>query len=145
MPTLGCLLANREKAMATMIILTTKNAVAKEMIKRYKAPKLKTPTYQQFDKLEKVYNEYKRTRDISILRYLFALKVTVTDAPMANYSWTPDNSIFSKEIHALNIAGRYDKLWRREHGMELLFLKVLRLFSMLWMLVRGRPQVSFLI
>ncbi len=46
-------------------------------------------------------------------------RVTVTDAPMANYSWTPDNSIFSKEIHALNIAGRYDKLWRQEHGMEL--------------------------
>ena len=46
-------------------------------------------------------------------------KVTVTDPPMANYSWTPDNSIFEKDIHAVNIAGRYDKLWRREHGMEL--------------------------
>ena len=46
-------------------------------------------------------------------------QVTVTDPPMANYSWTPDNSIFSKEIHAVNIGGRYDKLWRREHGMEL--------------------------
>ena len=45
--------------------------------------------------------------------------VTVTDPPMANYSWTPDNSIFEKEIHAVNIAGRYDKLWRREHGVEL--------------------------
>ena len=45
--------------------------------------------------------------------------VTVTDPPMANYSWTPDNSIFSKEIQAMNLAGRYDKLWRREHGMEL--------------------------
>ena len=38
---------------------------------------------------------------------------------MANYSWTPDNSIFKKEIHAINLGGRYDKLWRREHGMEL--------------------------
>ena len=46
-------------------------------------------------------------------------RVTVTDPPMANYSWTPDNSIFPKEINAVNIAGRYDKLWRREHGMEL--------------------------
>ena len=46
-------------------------------------------------------------------------QVTVTDPPMANYSWTPDNSIFSKEIHAVNIGGRYDKLWRKEHGMEL--------------------------
>lgn len=46
-------------------------------------------------------------------------RATVTDPPMANYSWTPDNSIFSKEIHALNLGGRYDKLWRREHGMEL--------------------------
>ena len=46
-------------------------------------------------------------------------QVTVTDPPMANYSWTPDNSIFEKDIHAVNIAGRYDKLWRREHGMEL--------------------------
>ena len=45
--------------------------------------------------------------------------VTVTDPPMANYSWTPDNSIFSKEIHAVNLGGRYDKLWRREHNMEL--------------------------
>ena len=45
--------------------------------------------------------------------------VTVTDPPMANYSWTPDNSIFEKEIHAVNIAGRYDKLWRKEHNMEL--------------------------
>ena len=45
--------------------------------------------------------------------------VTVTDPPMANYSWTPDNSIFEKDIHAMNLAGRYDKLWRREHGMEL--------------------------
>jgi len=44
---------------------------------------------------------------------------TVTDAPMANYSWTPDNSIFDKNIYAVNIAGRYDKLWRKEHGMEL--------------------------
>ncbi len=44
---------------------------------------------------------------------------TVTDAPMANYSWTPDNSIFDKNIHAVNIAGRYDKLWRKEHGMDL--------------------------
>jgi membrane protein insertase Oxa1/YidC/SpoIIIJ len=46
-------------------------------------------------------------------------RVTVTDPPMANYSWTPDNSIFSKEIHAVNLGGRYDKLWRREHNMEL--------------------------
>ena len=46
-------------------------------------------------------------------------QVTVTDPPMANYSWTPDNSIFSKEIHAVNLGGRYDKLWRREHNMEL--------------------------
>ena len=46
-------------------------------------------------------------------------QVTVTDPPMANYSWTPDNSIFEKEIHAVNIAGRYDKLWRKEHNMEL--------------------------
>ena len=46
-------------------------------------------------------------------------QVSVTDPPMANYSWTPDNSIFPKEIHAVNIGGRYDKLWRKEHGMEL--------------------------
>lgn len=46
-------------------------------------------------------------------------QVTVTDPPMANYSWTPDNSIFEKNIHAINLGGRYDKLWRREHGMEL--------------------------
>ena len=46
-------------------------------------------------------------------------QVTVTDPPMANYSWTPDNSIFKKEIHAMNLGGRYDKLWRREHGIEL--------------------------
>lgn len=88
MPTLGCLLANREKAMATMIILTTKNAVAKEMIKRYKAPKLKTPTYQQFDKLEKVYNEYKRTRDISILRYLFALCLRIRHGRRMPWKYT---------------------------------------------------------
>ena len=46
-------------------------------------------------------------------------QVTVTDPPMANYSWTPDNSIFDKNIHAVNLAGRYDKLWRRLHNMEL--------------------------
>ena len=46
-------------------------------------------------------------------------QVTVTDPPMANYSWTPDNSIFEKEIHAVNLGGRYDKLWRKEHNMEL--------------------------
>ena len=46
-------------------------------------------------------------------------RVTVTDPPMANYSWTPDNSIFSKEINAVNIGGRYEKLWRQEQGMEL--------------------------
>ncbi|MBO7048758.1 MAG: YidC/Oxa1 family membrane protein insertase [Spirochaetia bacterium] len=46
-------------------------------------------------------------------------KVTVTDPPMANYSWTPDNSIFDKKIHAVNLSGRYEKLWRQEHGMEL--------------------------
>ena len=45
--------------------------------------------------------------------------VTVTDPPLANYSWTPDNSIFEKDINAVNVAGRYDKLWRREHNMEL--------------------------
>ena len=44
---------------------------------------------------------------------------TVTDPPMANYSWTPDNSIFDKEIHAVNLGGRYEKLWRKEHDMEL--------------------------
>lgn len=44
---------------------------------------------------------------------------TVTDPPMANYSWIPDNSIFDKKIHAVNLAGRYDKLWRRQHNMEL--------------------------
>ena len=46
-------------------------------------------------------------------------QVTITDPPMANYSWIPDNSIFNKNINAVNIAGRYDKLWRREHNMEL--------------------------
>ena len=46
-------------------------------------------------------------------------QVTVTDPPLANYSWTPDNSIFDKDINAINVCGRYDKLWRREHGMEL--------------------------
>ncbi len=46
-------------------------------------------------------------------------QVTVTDPPLANYSWTPDNSIFPKEVNAVNVCGRYDKLWRRENNMEL--------------------------
>ena len=45
--------------------------------------------------------------------------MTVTDLPLANYSWTPDNSIFPKGVKAINVCGRYDKLWRHEHGMEL--------------------------
>ena len=46
-------------------------------------------------------------------------RVTVTDSPLANYSWIPDNSIFPQNINAMNIAGRYEKLWRSSHGMEL--------------------------
>lgn len=45
--------------------------------------------------------------------------VTFTDPPMANYSWTPDNSVFPKEMNAINIAGRHEKLWRHTHGMEM--------------------------
>jgi len=46
-------------------------------------------------------------------------KATVTDAPLANYSWIPDNSIFPKDISAVNLSSRYAKLWRKGHGMEI--------------------------
>ena len=45
-------------------------------------------------------------------------KATVTDAPLANYSWIPDNSIFPKDISAVNLSSRYAKLWRKNHDME---------------------------
>jgi len=40
-------------------------------------------------------------------------KVTVTEPPLANYSWIPDLSIFDNypEIHAENIVGKYNKRW----------------------------------
>ncbi|MCQ2603513.1 MAG: YidC/Oxa1 family membrane protein insertase [Spirochaetia bacterium] len=44
--------------------------------------------------------------------------ITITDAPLANYSWIPDNSIFSKDMYAVNLSSRYAALWRKEHDME---------------------------
>jgi hypothetical protein len=48
-------------------------------------------------------------------------KVTVTDPPYANYSWTPDLSIFDNypEIHAENIIGKYNKIWLAERENQI--------------------------
>lgn len=59
--------------MPTIKILTTKKAVIDGMIKRYMAQKPNLPACQQFDELENVYKKYQKTRDISVLHYLFAL------------------------------------------------------------------------
>lgn len=64
----------------------------------------------------------KHNESLKMLPAYFGSKdfdITVTDAPLANFSWIPDNSIFDDDINALNLSGRYEKLWRKEHGMEL--------------------------
>jgi YidC/Oxa1 family membrane protein insertase len=45
---------------------------------------------------------------------------SISDASWANYSWIPDNSVFSKYpgIRAFNLEGRYTQEWLSEHGME---------------------------
>lgn len=46
--------------------------------------------------------------------------VVITDASLANYSWIPDNSIFRKydNVHALNLGGRYDKIWKEKNNIK---------------------------
>lgn len=64
----------------------------------------------------------KHNESLKMLPAYFGSKdfdITVTDAPLANFSWIPDNSIFDDDINAFNLSGRYEKLWRKEHGMEL--------------------------
>lgn len=74
------------------------------------------------NKRENIPLREKHNEALKVLPAYFGSKgfdVTVTDAPLANFSWIPDNSIFDESIEALNLAGRYEKLWRREHDMEL--------------------------
>ena len=52
-------------------------------------------------------------------------KVNITDPPYANYSWVPDLSIFFdyQEIKALNIKGKYNNFWLKNHqNIELIDL-----------------------
>lgn len=58
-------------------ILTTKDTVIGEMIKRYMNNKSLVPTYQQFSILRDIYDEYQDTKDVSILRYLLALCIRI--------------------------------------------------------------------
>ena len=47
--------------------------------------------------------------------------VTITDPPFANYSLTPDLSIFSDypQIHAENVVGKYSSKWLSEKGNDI--------------------------
>ena len=74
--------------MATMIILTTKKAIINETFKRYMAHKPNIPTYWQFNELKKIHIEYQQTRDISILRYLFALCLRIRHGRRMPWKYT---------------------------------------------------------
>ncbi|AEF83629.1 inner membrane protein [Treponema primitia ZAS-2] len=62
----------------------------------------------------------KHNQAILLLPKIFSeknFKVTVTDPSFANYSWTPDLSIFDKypDIHAENIIGKYSDYWKSKN------------------------------
>jgi YidC/Oxa1 family membrane protein insertase len=63
----------------------------------------------------------KHNEALSVLPKIFlenGYAVTVTDPSLANYSWTPDLSIYNEypEIHAENIIGRYTDYWLRDYN-----------------------------
>ena len=64
----------------------------------------------------------KHNEALSVLPVLFlenGFSATVTDAPFANYSWTPDNSIFNEwDINAQNLTGKYTERWFLENDQQ---------------------------
>jgi len=65
----------------------------------------------------------KHNEALCVMPRLFAeagWESAVSDASWANYSWVPDNSVFSKYdgVRAFNLEGRYTQKWLSERGME---------------------------
>ena len=66
----------------------------------------------------------KHNEALCVMPRLFAehgFNTVVTDASWANYSWIPDNSIFSQwqNISARNLSGVYTYLWNKENNIVL--------------------------
>jgi YidC/Oxa1 family membrane protein insertase len=65
----------------------------------------------------------KHNEALCVMPRLFAeagWESTISDASWANYSWVPDNSVFSaySGVRAFNLEGRYSQKWLSERALE---------------------------